>query len=135
MRRIPLILGFLVIAGMIVRDVYEFFVKNEGIRYFSSEPSHLLYVMLLGLAGAAVTLGISRLTPTSQRSLKLIALGGFGSLLVAAVAFFGHLLYLLASSPLIEARLWGWIIAAFCSAAVATAFVWIGFRQTWRQTR
>ena len=135
MRRIPLILVLVLIAGMIVRDVYEFFVTNEGIGHFSSKPSRLLYVMLLGLAGGAVALGISRLSPASQRSLKLMALGGFGSLLVAAVAFFGHLLYLLASSPLREAQLWGWIIAAFCSAAVAAVLVWSEFRQIWRQTR
>lgn len=135
MRRIPLILGLLLIAGTIVRDVYEFFVVNEGIGYFSSKPSRLVYVMVLGLAGGALALAISRVSPASQRSLKLIVLAGVGSLLVAAVAFFGHLLYLLATSPLREWQLWGWIILALCSAAAAAVLVWMEFRQIWRQTR
>lgn len=135
MRRIPLILGLVLIAGMIAHEIYGFFVTNEGIGYFSSKPSRLLLVMLLGLVGGVVAFGISRLSPESQRGLKLIALGGFGSMLMAAVVFFGHLLYLLASSPQREAQLWGWIIAAFCSAALAATLVWVEFRQIWRQTR
>jgi len=54
MRRIPLILGLVLITGLIIHDIYEFFVTNEGIRYFSSEPKRLLYVMLLGVAGGIV---------------------------------------------------------------------------------
>jgi hypothetical protein len=135
MRRIPLILGLVLITCLIIRDIYEFFVTNEGIRYFSSEPRRLLYVMLLGAGGGIVAFGISRLSPASQRSLKLLALGGFGGLLVAAVAFFGYVLYSVAAAPLIEAQLQGWIAAAFCSMAVAAVLVWLEFRQVWRQTR
>ncbi|HOC57188.1 MAG TPA: hypothetical protein PKI20_16335 [Verrucomicrobiota bacterium] len=51
MRRIPLILGLMLITGMLIQDIYEFFVTNEGIHHFSSKPSRLLYVMLLGVAG------------------------------------------------------------------------------------
>ena len=76
MRRIPLILGLVLIAALIVHDVYEFFVTNEGIRYFSSEPSRLLYVILLGIAGGMVALGISRISPASQRKLKPVRLHG-----------------------------------------------------------
>ena len=96
MRGIPLILGLVLITGLIIHDIYEFFVTNEGIRYFSSDPRRLLYVMLLGVAGGFAAFGISRLSPASQRSLKLLALGGFGALLVVAVAFFGYLFYRLA---------------------------------------
>ncbi len=89
MRRIPLILGLVLITGLVIQDIYEFFVTNEGIRYFSSKPARLLYVMLLGVAGGVAAFGISRLSPASQRRLKLLALGGFGGLLVAEVALFG----------------------------------------------
>jgi hypothetical protein len=135
MRRIPLILGLVLVAALIVHDVYEFFVTNEGIRHFSSEPRRLLYVMLLGIAGGMVAFGISRFSPASQRKLKLMALGGFGVLLVGALAFFGYLSYLLATAPLKQAQLWGWIAAAFCSVAVAAVLVWLEFRQVWIQTR
>jgi len=43
---------------MIAHVIYELFVTNEGIGYFSSRPSRVLYVMLLGLADGAVVLGI-----------------------------------------------------------------------------
>lgn len=135
MRRTSLILGLVLIAGLIVHDVYQFFVTNEGIQYFSARPSRLLYVLLLGIAGGVVALGINRLSPASRHRLKLMAAGGFGSLLVAALIFFGHLLYLLASSPPIETQLWGWIVAAFCSVAVAGVLVWIEFLKVWRQPR
>ena len=137
MRRIPLILGLVLITGLIIRDVYEFFVTNEGIRYFSSEPRRLLYVMLLGIVGGIVALGISRSSPASQRKLKLVALGGFGSLLVVALAFFSYLFYHLAVAGLAEALKWVWIAwaMAFVPMAVAAALVWLEFRRVWRQTR
>ncbi len=135
MRRIPLILGLVLIAALMVHDFYEFFVTNEGIRYFSSDPRRLLYVVLLAIAGGVVALGISRISPASQRKLKLMALGGFGVLLLIALAFFGYLSYVLATGPLLHVHLWGWLAAAFCSAAVAAVFVWLEFRHVWRQTR
>jgi hypothetical protein len=135
MRRIPLILGLVLIAALIVHEVYEFFVTNEGIRHFSSEPRRLGYVMLLSVAGGMVAFGISRLSPASQRKLKLSALGGFGVLLVGALAFLGYLSSLLVTAPPQQAQLWGWIAAAFWSGAVAAVLVWLEFRQVWVQTR
>lgn len=132
MRRIPLIVGLALIAGLIIRDIYEFLVTNEGVRYFSSAPRRLLYVLLLGIGGGIVAFVISRLSPASQRSLKLLALGGFGCLLVAATGFFGYLLCSLPAAPLTEAHL-GWSIAAvFCSMAAVAVLVWLEFRQVWR---
>lgn len=68
MRRLPLILGLTLIVAMTAWEVYRFFVTHEGIRYFSSEPRRLVLVILLGLAGGVVALGISRLSPGSQRT-------------------------------------------------------------------
>ena len=135
MRPVPLILGLVLITALIIHDVYEFFVTNEGIRYFSSEPRRLLYVMLLGVAGGIIAFGISRFSPASQRKLKLAALGGFGAFLIGALAFFGYLFYLLAAAAPKDTRMWGWIAAAFFSAAAAAGLVWLEFRQVWRQTR
>jgi hypothetical protein len=135
MRRIPLILGLVLIAALIIHDVYEFLVTNEGIHYFSSEPRRLLYVMLFGIAGGIVAFGISRFSPASQRKLKLTALGGFGVLLVAALAFFEYLFHLLVETTPNDTRMWGWIAAAFFSIAVVAGLVWLEFRQVWRQPR
>lgn len=129
MRRLPLILGLVLIAGLTVHDIYEFFITNAGVRYFSSEPKRLVYVMLLGAAGGVVALGISRMSPISQRRLKLFALGGFGALLVAGAAFFG----LLFQSHVVAEQLdgLGWVWVAW---AMAAGMVWIEFRQVWRQS-
>ena len=95
LRRVPLILGLALLATLTVEDIREFFVTNEGIRYLSSEPQRLLYVMGLGVAGGMVALGVSRLSAVSQRRLKLTALlaGGISltvallSCLIPAAAF------------------------------------------------
>jgi hypothetical protein len=118
-----------------IRDIYEFIVTNEGVRYFSSAPRRLLYVLLLGIGGGIVAFVISRLSPASQRSLKLMALGGFGCLLVAATAFFGYVLCSLPAPPLTEAHLSGLAAAVFCSMAAFAVLVWLEFRQVWRQTK
>ncbi len=100
MRHLPLLLGITLIVGMTIWEVSDFFVTNEGVRYFSSEPRRLVPVVLLGLAGGVVALVISRLSPRSQRTLKLAALGTFGALLLFTLALFaysvGHL------APMVE---------------------------------
>jgi len=134
MRRIPLILGLVLITGLIIHDLCEFLVTNEGIRYFSSEPQRLLYVVLLAVAGGVMALGISRLSPGSQRTLKLAALGTFGTALVSVMGLFAyHLARLL---PMVgEAGAWGLAAAAlgFLSFAVVAVLVWLEFRGIWRQ--
>ena len=115
MRRIPLILGLVMITGLIIHDVYEFFATDEGIRYFSSDPRRLLYVMGLGVAGGIVALWISRMSPRSQRKLKLATLGGFGTLLFGGLACFGYLFYDLGVAAPMEALKWPWIAATIAS--------------------
>jgi hypothetical protein len=130
MRYISLIFGLAFFTVLTIRELYEVFVTSEGIRYFSSEPRRLLYVVLLAVAGGVVAFGISRFSPGSQRKLKLAALGAFGILLVGALAFFG---YLIAMPALSDSRAGGWI--GFFFLSMADALVWLEFRQVWRQTR
>lgn len=134
MRRIALILGLVLITGLIIHDLYEFFVPNEGVRYFSSDPRRLVFVMLLGVAGGVVAVGLSRLSPGSQRTLRLAVLGTFGTVLVSGLGLLTyHLARLL---PMMrEAAAWGLTAAAlgFLSFAVVAVLVWLEFRQIWRQ--
>lgn len=133
MRRLPLILGVTLIVAMTIWEVYDFFVTNEGVTYFSSEPRRLVPVVLLGLAGGVVAFGISRLSPGSQRTLKLAALGAFGTALVFALAIFAYSVARF-SSMVGEGGAWGWMAAAFASLAVLAILVWFEFRQVWRRT-
>jgi FtsH-binding integral membrane protein len=131
MRHLPLLLGLVVIVALTVHDLYQFFVTDAGVGYFSSEPRRLLYVVLLGVAGGIVASMISRFSPGSQRKLKLAVLGGFAAFLTC---FLGLLVYHLAqTTPMVtKAGIWGWVIAATLSFAAVTVLVWWEFRQVWR---
>lgn len=134
MRRIPLILGLVLITGLIIHDIYEFVVTNEGIRYFSSEPIRLAYVVLLGVTSGIVAFGISRLSPDSQRNLKLFALGGFGIFLIGGAVYMGYLFYSLRTAPIVyDGAAWGWLLAGFISATLAAVVVSREFTRVWRQ--
>ena len=134
MRRVPLILGLVLITGLIIHDIYEFIVTNEGIRYFSSEPIRLAYVVLLGVAGGMIALGISRLSPASQRRLKLFALGAFGLFLIGAAVFAGWLFYSVRTAPIFYGgAAIGWMaFAGFIAAALAAGLVLWEFSRVWR---
>jgi hypothetical protein len=133
MRRLPLILGLTLIVAMTIWEVYDFFVTNEGVRYFLSEPRRLVAVLLLSLAGGAVAFGFSRLSPGSLRTLKLAALGTFGTVLLLALGLFAYSLSRFA--PMVsEGGAWGWMAGVFISFAVLAMLVWSEFRQVWRQT-
>ncbi len=133
MRRLPLILGLTLIVAMTLWEVYDFFVTNEGLRYFSSEPRRLVYVVLLGLAGGLVALAISRRSPASRRTLKLTTLGTFGTLLLGVLGLFAY--HLTWAAPMVtEAGMWDWIATAFLLFAVMAVLVWLEFRQVWRRT-
>lgn len=134
MRRLPLIFGLVLLTVLTIHDLYGFFVTDEGIRYFSSDPRRLTYVLLLGIVGGVIAVGISRLSPGSLRSLKLTALGTFGTVLVSGLCLCGY--HLASLLPMVrEAGAWGLAAAAlgFLSLAVVAVLVWFEFRQVWRQ--
>ena len=49
MRKIPLILGLTLLAVLTVWETYDFFVTNDGIGYFTSQPQRLLYIVGIGV--------------------------------------------------------------------------------------
>ncbi len=133
MRRAALILALVLITSAIIHDICEFVAVNDGIRYFSSEPQRLLYVVLLSLLGGGVAYGIGRLSSNSQRTLKLAALGTFGTVLLVVLSLFAYLLARFA--PMVsEAGMWGWVTAAFLSCSFIVVVVWVEFRKAWRRT-
>ena len=129
MRRIAIIFGLVLISVLFVHALYEFFIADAGIRYFSSHPSRVVYVMLLAVSGGLITLAFSRLSPASQRRLKLFALGGFGTILLAGLGFFAYLLWVLFDGSI------GWAAASFVGGAWTAGLVWTEFRKLWRETR
>jgi hypothetical protein len=134
MRRVPLILGLVLIVALVVHEVYDFLVTNEGVRYFSSDARRLIYVMLLGIAAGMIAFGISRLSPRSQRKLKLVGLGTLGVFVTGGYAFCAYVLSSAASvTPGADIR--GWAVTVLVSGVVVAALVWFEFLQVLRQTR
>ena len=130
MRRIPLILGLMLLAGLTVHDTYQFFVTDDGVGYFTSQPHRLLYVAVIGVAGGVMALALSRLSPVARRRLRLLALGGFAACLTAFLAIFATRLASFASM-VTESGMWGWVIAAFASLSVVAVLVWLEFYWVW----
>ena len=130
MRRLSVLFGLTLILVMAAWEIYGFFARNEGIGYFASEPKRLLHVGILALAGGLVAFVIARLSPGSQRRLKLIALGTYGTLLFV---FLGLLMWLSVwgASGITKAGMWGWVGAGCLSIAVSAALVWLEFWQVW----
>jgi hypothetical protein len=135
MRFVPLILGLMLMAAMTVLEIYDFFITNEGLAYYSSHSSRLMPVVLLAFVGGVLALGISRLSPGSQRFLKLAALGAFGAVLLCTLGMLIHFVYSLARLETIEIEdhSIGWIAAALASSIVLAVFVCWEFWQAWRR--
>jgi len=127
MRRIAFIFVSVLIGALLVHTTYEFFTADEGIQYFSCHPGRLFYAIILGVSGCLVPFGISRL----PRMLKLVALGGFGTLFIAGLGFYAYLLWFLFNGS----AWWAWEAASFVGGVWPTSVIWLEFRKVWRQTR
>ena len=132
MRKIPLILGLTLLTILTVRDTYEFFMTDDGVGYFTSQPHRLLYVTIIGVVGGVLALAFSRLSPVARRTLRLVALGGFGMCITAFLAIFAARLASF-TSMVTDSGLWGWVIAALVALSVATVLVWLEFYFAWRR--
>ena len=132
MRKIPLILGLMLLAGLTVHDTYQFFVTDDGVGYFTSQPHRLLYVAVIGVVGGVMALAFSRLSPVARRALRLVALGGFGACVTAFLAIFAARLASFASM-VTDSGMWGWVIAALASLSMVAVLVWLEFCFVWRR--
>jgi hypothetical protein len=130
MRRIALIVGLVLITGLIIHEIYEFFVTNEGVRYFASEPRQLWHLVLLGVAGGGVAFGISRLSPGLQRTLKLATLGTFGTCVLGGLGLFAyHLLQInrvLNEADMRVGSLWRLCLSPSSLSSCGWSFAWSG---------
>lgn len=130
MRRLLLILVPSLFVAMIAWELYDFLVTNNGVRYYSSEPRRLVVVVLLSIAAGIVAFGISRLSPGSQRSLKLATLGTLGIFLLCALGL--SACFLVRADPMVGQRgIWVWVVVGF---AVTAVLVGLEFRHAWKRT-
>ena len=132
MRKIPLILGLTLLAVLTVRDTYEFFVTDDGVGYFTSQPHRLFYVTIIGVVGGVLALAFSRLSPVARRAVRLLALGGFATCVTGLLAIFAARLASF-SSMVTASGMWGWVVATLGSLSVVAVLLWFEFYLVWRR--
>jgi len=123
------LVGIILVAAFAIfaiTDTIHDFRTNDPIHYFSQQPSRLLLVAVIAIAGGLVMFAFYRLSPSWQRRMKLLTLGLAASFLAA---FTGYTLYVLArclsffgiaNSPLY------FILQPVCFGIIDT-LLWYGF--------
>ena len=120
-----IIAAALVFAWLVVDTVREF-LANETIQYFSSEPLRLLYVATVAIAGGFAALGFTRLSPRTQRHIKVFALGAVASTLTV---FIGYFAFSMASHSSIVVESPARLVLALLILSACTAYLWLEFFQ------
>lgn len=120
-------------ALMIGWDVYDFFVTNQGVSYYSSSPGKLMYAILSGIAIGGIIFGISRFPIGLPHKLKLAAIGIFATLVTAIV---GYAAYNFTWKNMVEMKIdicgielcgvWGWT-AIFLAVVAGVGSLWFEF--------
>ena len=95
MKKLCVIILFIAFAIFAVVDTIHDFRTNDPIDYFSQQPSRLLFVAAIAIAGGLAMFAFYRLSPSWQRRMKFLALGLAASFLAA---FTGYMLYVLVRS-------------------------------------
>ena len=132
MRKLSLIIGITLLEVAAALEFYDFFVTNEGIRYFASQPQRLLYVAAIAIAGGLLAVGINRIPPGRRRTLTLVALGGFASSLSCMAGMFA-LRLLSFSSIITESGMWGGVATALGAMSVMPVLLWLEFYIVWKR--
>ena len=138
MRKLIAIAGFaLVVIAMTAWELYDFFVTNEGVSYYASDPRRLLYAALItALCGVGVWV-FFRMSPGTRRGLKLLALG-LSAGVFSALAAKSALTVLSFHSLLAEAGVDSWetiapLVFLGAASAAAAVLLWFGFVHIWRK--
>ena len=128
MKRLTIIIAAALVATWLVVDTVREFFANETIRYFSSEPHRLLYVAAIAIAGGFAALGFSRLSPRSQRHVRVFAWGAAASTLTAFAGYFAFC-FMSLSSFIAESGGPAWILLVPLIFSSISAYLWFEFYQ------
>lgn len=130
-KRWSIIIGAAVVAAWLVIDLVREFIANETFQYFSSDPVRLLYVAGSALCGGLVAWGIDRLSPRTQRCIKLFGWGAAAGALTAFIAWHGFSVASLATTG-IESH-GGLVLVAMLLLSGIAAYLWFEFYRTLKE--
>jgi len=126
MKRWSIIIAAALVAAWLVVDTVREFFANETIQYFSSQPHRLFYIAAIAIAGGFAALGFSRLSPRTQRQVRVFAWGAAASTLTAFVGYFAFRLASL-SSLVVKSGGTGWVLLALLLFSGIAAYLWFEF--------
>jgi hypothetical protein len=126
MKRRSIILGAVVVGAWIVVDTVREFLANETLEYFATKPVRLLHVAAIAIVGGLAALGFARLSPSTQRQVRVFAWGAAASALTLFVVWFAFRLALLASL-VVESGGSVWGLLAWLLFVAVAAYLWFEF--------
>ena len=126
MRKLPLILGLLVVVLLTIKEIDDFVVTNDGIHYFTSHPSRLVQVAAISIVVGGLALAISRLSPFARRRLTILTLSTFAAISSCILGVFTVALFSY-SSMITEFGMWPLVVAALVSVSGAVSLLWFEF--------
>jgi hypothetical protein len=87
-KRFCLLIAVVVFAIFAITDVVHDIIVNDPVHYFAEQPHQLLVVALIAIVGGLLTLLFYRLSPHSQRRVKLFTLGLAASFVTVCGLYF-----------------------------------------------
>lgn len=119
------------VATWLVADTAREFFANETNQYFLSEPQRLLYVAVIAIAGGFTALRFSRLSPRTQRHVRVFAWGAAAATLTAFVGYFAFRLVAL-SSLVFESSGGPSVLLALLLFLTIAGYLWFECYRAWK---
>ena len=129
-KKLLFIFALAVLPALLIHEAYEFVATNDGLRYYTSEPRRLLYVLGLALGGGLAAFLFSRLTPQVQRGLKMSALALAGFSLTTGVVLFAYVV--LQFPELLTWRDGGLIALVLIVCGAMAGYFWFELIHVWK---
>lgn len=99
---------------------------SDAVRHFSSQPRDRLYLFAIAILGGFAALGFTRLSPRTQRHVRVFVWGAAATSLTAFVCCFVFRLASV-SSLVIESGDAAWVVLALLLFVAIVAYLWFEF--------
>jgi hypothetical protein len=136
-KKLGIIAGVIAFAIFAVAELVHDFLAGDPVEYFRREPSRLLYVAAIAIAGGLLTLSFQKLPPRAKRLARNWGLGAAATVTTAGVGFFTYILFSLAS---MISKFGGsiWSAVAMCLPTILlwtaiTAYCWFTCWRLWKK--